>query len=363
MKKETVAVTLSLIFLFCITITPFFVQKVFAENHEITVGFKQAPPFTIKNDKGEWEGISIELWQEIASELKLSYEINEYSLKDLQTSLKNKSIDVAVAALTITEDREKKYDFTHPFYTTGLGIAVKFKQKSNVFALLARLFSTDFLKVIGLLVLTIGIVGTLVWVFEREKNQEQFGGKPHHGIGAGFWWSAVTMTTVGYGDKAPKTIGGRIVGLIWMFMAIIMISGFTASITTSLTVNQLSQTVKGPEDLVKVRVGTIEHSTSEASLINRKIVFQKFATVKDGLLAIVNNEIDALVYDAPLLRYYSNKEFRGKVKVLKNTFEQQQYGFGLTSGSELREPINRVLLKKIAAPEWKDILYRYIGIP
>jgi CubicO group peptidase (beta-lactamase class C family) len=49
------------------------------------------------------------------------------------------------------------------------------------------------------------------------------------GIGIGIWWATVTMTTVGYGDKAPMTPGGRIVGLIWMFVGVITISGFTVT--------------------------------------------------------------------------------------------------------------------------------------
>ena len=109
-------------------------------------------------------------------------------------------------------------------------------------------------------------VGLLVWWFERRKNPNQFGGNPAKGIGSGFWWSAVTMTTVGYGDKAPLTVGGRLVALVWMFVALIIISSFTAAITSSLTVTQLESAVKGPEDLPKIRVGAIENTTSESYL-------------------------------------------------------------------------------------------------
>ncbi|MGO2102628.1 MAG: ion channel [Psychroflexus halocasei] len=44
------------------------------------------------------------------------------------------------------------------------------------------------------------------------------------------------MTTVGYGDKSPLSLGGRIVGLIWMFMAVIILSSLTAGIASALTV-------------------------------------------------------------------------------------------------------------------------------
>ena len=44
-----------------------------------------------------------------------------------------------------------------------------------------------------------------------------------------------------YGDKAPKSIFGRIFGLIWMFVGIILMSIFTATLTTALTADQSSE--------------------------------------------------------------------------------------------------------------------------
>ena len=89
--------------------------------------------------------------------------------------------------------------------------------------------STD-IKRFVLKVHSFRVVGVVMWLGERRRNQAQFGGTAAHGIGAGLWWSAVTMTTVGYGDKAPVTILGRLLGLVWMFAAIIIISSFTAAI-------------------------------------------------------------------------------------------------------------------------------------
>ena len=77
------------------------------------------------------------------------------------------------------------------------------------------------------------------------------------------------MTTVGYGDKSPKTLGGRIVATVWMFMAVIVISGFTAAITSSLTISNMQSLVAGPEDLPRVKVGTISSSTSSRYLDDR----------------------------------------------------------------------------------------------
>ncbi len=327
----------------------------------LIVGTKEAPPFAMKDSTGSWTGISIQLWRQLAADLNLNFEFRELDLKGLLDGVKDGSLDAAVAALTITPEREQLLDFTHPFYTTGLGIAYAPQHKKPWLAALKKFLSPAFLKVVASLTLLLLVVGILVWWFERKKNPEQFGGDRGKGIGAGFWWSAVTMTTVGYGDKAPITLGGRIVALIWMFVAIIIISGFTAAITSSLTVTQLEAPIKGPKDLPNVRVGTLAATTSAAYLENNRISFRTFKKPVEGLREIVEGKLDAFVYDAPLLRYLVHKGWPGRLDVLPQTFVRQDYGIALPEGSPLREPINRILLLKIRDDAWLDILQQYFG--
>ena len=327
----------------------------------LIVGTKEAPPFAMKSPDGTWAGISIDLWRQIATDLNLKYEFRETDLKGLLEGVSSGSLDVAVAALTITPEREEAFDFTHPFHTTGLGIATTWKAGNPWIAVIKRLFSLTFLKVVATLAVLLLAVGMLVWWFERKNNPQQFGGKSARGIGSGFWWSAVTMTTVGYGDKAPVSIAGRIVGLIWMFAGIIMISGFTAAIASSLTVTQLESPVKGPGDLSKVLVGTVADSTGAFYLRDKRIGYQTYQTALEGLRAVKEDKIQALVYDAPLLRYLINQGFKGSLHVLPNTFLRQDYGIALPSKSTLRETINRVLLQKISESEWQDTVYKYLG--
>ena len=108
-----------------------------------------------------------------------------------------------------------------------------------------RFLSFAFLKVLLALAMVLFIAGLLVWFFEHKHNVGEFGAELPKGLGAGFWWSTVTMTTVGYGDKAPKTLGGRLVAIVWMFTGVIIISSFTAAIASSLTVTQLELKVRG----------------------------------------------------------------------------------------------------------------------
>jgi ABC-type amino acid transport substrate-binding protein len=224
-----------------------------------------------------------------------------------------------------------------------------------------QIFSWQFFEVIAILGLLLFAVGALVWLIERRRNVQQFGGGTAQGLASGFWWSAVTMTTVGYGDKAPVTFGGRVIALIWMFAGIIMISGFTAAITTALTVSELGDAIRGPGDLPHVRVGTMRGTSSEDYLQHQRLVYRTYQDPQAGLQALANNQIDAVVYDAPLLRYLAITAFKGRVEVLPGTFERQDYGIALQAGSALREPINRALLEMIHRNEWQDVLYRYLG--
>jgi ABC-type amino acid transport substrate-binding protein len=327
----------------------------------LIVGTKEAAPFAMKRTDGTWAGISIELWRELAAELNLTYEFRELDLKGLLDGMAEGSLDVAVAALTITPEREKRFDFTHPFYTTGLGIATPAKAGNPWLAVVKRFFSRAFLRVLGVLLFLLLSVGILVWWFEKRRNPNQFGGGLAKGVASAFWFSAVTMTTVGYGDKAPVSLGGRIVTLIWMFAAIIVISSITAAITSALTVSQLESPVSGLEDLPKVRVGTIVDSTSAAYLREKGISSRAFKTVGEALHVMSDGEIEALVYDAPVLRYLVNQEYKGRITVLPNTLLRQDYGIALTAESPLREPINRILLQEISEASWQDTLYKYLG--
>lgn len=330
-------------------------------DRELVIGTKETVPFVIKNPDGSWQGISVELWQSVADKLELRYRFVERDLEGLLNGLEDTTLDAVAAALTVTSEREGAVDFSHPFYTTGLTIAVPASGQSGWVAIVKRVFSTEFLTAIGALLLLLVAIGMIAWLFERRKNPDEFGGSVIEGIGAGLWWSAVTMTTVGYGDKAPRTLPGRIVGLIWMFAAIIVVSGFTATIASSLTVSRLESAVKGPKDLPYVKAGSIPNSTSAAYLAGQGVSFSEFETPLHGLQAVARGEIEAFVYDAPILRYLVKTELSDRVRVLPLTFFRQDYAIALPQDSELREPINRALLEEVQSPAWDDILERYLG--
>jgi len=205
-----------------------------AKERALVVGTRHAPPFSMKDADGEWVGISIELWRAIAADLKTGFEFRELELEELLEGLENRSLDVAVAALTVTEEREVRFDFSHAFYRSGLAIATTPQPEVSLLAVLHGFASTALLQALALMLTGIWMAGALVWVFERRRNPEQFGGGTLRGLGEAFWWSAVTMTTVGYGDVAPQTLVGKTLAAMVMILGYSIIAVPTGIVTAEI---------------------------------------------------------------------------------------------------------------------------------
>jgi polar amino acid transport system substrate-binding protein len=333
---------------------------------KLLVGTIVAPPFAMKTADGRWEGLSIELLRMIAQDLGVEYELMEYNnIGQIVEVVEKGELDV-FTALAVTESRETVLDMSHPFLISGSAIAVpgvisghRLLDFSGSFV--DQFVSLDFLLLIGILGLLSFAAGAMVWLFEGRRNREMFGGGIVKGLGHGIWWAMVTMTTVGYGDKAPKTFGGRIVALIWMFASIILVAGFTAAITASLTVGELGGKVRGLHDLYGVRVGSVAQSESLDFLTRHGIAVGPFEKEQDGLQAIVDKKIDAFVFDELVLKYLVRTEFPGRVHVLPEIFDHYSVGIAMPQGSPLREPVNRTLLKIIDTDDWLRLKERYIG--
>ena len=95
-----------------------------AETAPLRVGITEVPPFVIKHDDGSWSGISIDLWNAIAEKNGYAFQYEAMPFDRLLDSLEQSKVDVVVGAMTMTPEREARFDFTHPFYFTGLAIAV-----------------------------------------------------------------------------------------------------------------------------------------------------------------------------------------------------------------------------------------------
>lgn len=329
-----------------------------SDNGEMVIATREAPPFAMKDENGEWSGLAIDLWRDIADDQGYSYRFQESDLAGMIDGVVDGRYDASVGALTITSSREAEVDFTHPFYATGFGITVR-ESPAAWLTLFKNFFTWQFLQAVLALCGLLLFVGFLFWLVERRRNSDEFG-EDAAGIGSGFWFSAVTMTTVGYGDKAPRTVAGKIIAVVWMFAAIIIISTFTGMIASSLTSDRLAGAVSGPGDLPDVTVGSIEGSATDEWLSDEGIAFTGYADIEAGLDALRDGQIDAFVYDAPLLRYLTRQSFE-ELRMVTGTFGRQDYGIALPQGSSLREEVDIALLRQIDSDNWRANVERTLG--
>jgi len=119
--------------------------------------------------------------------------------------------------------------------------------------------------------------------------------------------------------------------------------------------------VRDIHDLAHVRTSTVTGTTSVDYLKSQGISFRGYADERTALNALIKSQTDAVVFDAPTLRYLANDEFEGAVTVLPVRFDRQDYAIALPQGSPLREPINRSLTRLVLQDEWDDTVRRYLG--
>ena len=328
---------------------------------ELVVGTKEAPPFAMKAADGTWNGISIDLWRRVADELHLHYRFaEEPTVQVLINGVTEGRFDIAVAALTVTAKRARIIDFTQPFYTTGLGIAVPAGGEPSWLPVIRTMKSFGFAQAIFVLVSLALAVGLLVWIFERRHNAD-FGGSATKGLSTGVWWSTVAMTQRHTGELGPTTLPGRLIAVVWMIVSIVTIAVFTASVTSVLTIKHLQGAVHGLGDLPTVRVGAVAGTSTEEALSRLRISYRKFATPQDGLKALRAHSLDAFIYDKPLLAWMIRQNFASSIELIDTTFDPQEYAFAVPSNSALERTINVAVLDAVHSDWWDQTIFRYLG--
>lgn len=325
-----------------------------AQDSTLVIGLKTAPPFVLQESNGDPAGLSLAFWDLIDENIPVRVEYRWYDdLDEMLAAVANKELDLSINPVTVTVKRMDSLDFSQPFFISGT-TAVR-KDEGSWKGFFDNLFSEEFFSAIAILVGVIFVFGFLVWLFERRKNSEQFA-SGWQGILDGFWWSAVTMTTVGYGDKTPATRGGRFIGLIWMFAAILLISGLTAGIASALTVNNIERKIDGIEDLRRFKSGTIEGSGTAEYLEAYGLPNNYYETVEEGLVAVQKDEIDVFLFDRPILQFYLEKgDFKDLVLDHRN-LKTDYYSFTYPKGSALREVLDPKIVRALKSDSWNFII-------
>lgn len=337
-------------------------QPCLSQTDTLTVGIYHNPPFVIKTADNDVEGLSIELWESIAKSSNLTYNYELHSdFIGMLKRLEYQDIDLIINPMDVNDFRIDKFDMTQPYFISSIGVAIPYMNRSPLAVFISNIFSLAFLEIILLLIFVIFVFGFFLWLVERRHNKFQF--RPGIlGLFDGLWWSAVTMTTVGYGDKSPKSNLGKGIAIVWMFTAVIIISSFTASIASTLTITGLQTDIKNAEDIRLVKnISVVGATNGESYLVQENIPIHKtYASPIHALRELAKKENDVLLFDHTILQYYINRlSLNEKVKLLPFTLQENYQSFMLPKNHPDFDLINVGLVKEIQKESWGELQRKY----
>ncbi|XP_064422605.1 glutamate receptor 3b isoform X1 [Latimeria chalumnae] len=371
LANETSSVENRTIVVTTIMEAPYVMQK---KNHELLDG----------NDK--YEGYCVDLASEIAKHVGIKYKLSivqdgKYGARDPETKIWNGMVgelvygraDIAVAPLTITLVREEVIDFSKPFMSLGISIMIKKPQKSKpgVFSFLDPL-AYEIWMCIVFAYIGVSVVLFLVsrfspyeWHLEDidEGRDPQNPPDPPNefGIFNSLWFSLGAFMQQGC-DISPRSLSGRIVGGVWWFFTLIIISSYTANLAAFLTVERMVSPIESAEDLAKqteIAYGTLDSGSTKEFFRRSKIaVYEKMwsymksaepsvftKTTRDGVARVRKSKGKfAFLLESTMNEYIEQRKPCDTMKVGGN-LDSKGYGVATPKGSALRNAVNLAVLK------------------
>ena len=328
------------------------------EARTVRIAVKEFPPLVLPGTKG----LCIDMARAICKRNNLVPEFVQYeNVPDFLDAVQSGKCDLGFAGITITADREKIVDFSQPFFDSGLQIAVHMGKADRLTSLTRAV-----LRVLGLS-LTVFLFGlTLVahimwWLEKDDRDKHAFSTNYRKGIIDAYWWAVVTMTTVGYGDKCPRRIGGRIVAAIWMIIGVMWFAAFTATLSTTLTLDRLHPgAIESIADLDQHKVAVIRGTTTEEYLQYYTIDLVLADSLAEMVDLLKKDQVDAIIYDSPPLLFTAKND--PEIHVVGDVFAEQRYGvvFPEDTGEDLKEIFNREIITMRQNGEYKRIYKKWL---
>jgi len=336
-----------------------------AQIPSLRVAVVVVPPF-IMEQNGSLAGFNIELWNAIASELKVKtiYQL-EPDASSLLGAIQSRSADLTVAPIVITSARDELFDFSYPTMELGLQVMVRStgqatQTKSPLRDMLRLMFSQTTLLWLGMALVLALIPAHLVWLFERGHQDGAISSTKYFpGIFQAMFWAASTLTT--QAEAFPRQWLVRALSLFWMFVGVVFVAFYTAQLTTTLTVEQIRGAIEGPGDLPGKQVATIAHSPAADSLREQNAQVVEFSTPDLMFQALLDKKVDAVVFTAPVLRYYETHQGKGLVNTVGPEFDTSPIAIMVPLNSPLRRPINATLLKLRENGTYQQIFNKWFG--
>jgi polar amino acid transport system substrate-binding protein len=322
-----------------------------ADGQQLRIATREIPPFIIKSGDAI-TGFSAELWHELAARVGVPYVwVEKKNVTEILDAIANNEAEVGIAAISITSEREQRFDFSQPMFEAGLQVMVPDDAASGFSPLTVLHYFTSgampyLLAILGLLIL---IPGHIVWFAERNHEDSPFSRHYIPGIFHAMGWAL--SAAAGQQNDSPRSRLGRITSIAAVFVSLLFLTYWQAELTSSFTVNQLQGGIQGPDDLPGKRVGTTQGSTASKWAGEHQTKLTEYQRIGEAFEDLERGNLDAVVYDAPVLLYHAATAGRGRAHVVGPVFKKENYGIvfpprtATARRSDLRKKVNEALLK------------------
>jgi polar amino acid transport system substrate-binding protein len=312
------------------------------------------PPYAGLDASGKVSGHSVRLWELVAQEIKRPFELVPVASVDkIVTGLQAGTFDLAIGALTVTPAREALVDFSNPTHPSGVAAAMR--KPGGFEASMKALWASfgELLPLFALVGLLVTLAGFATWKLDQQVSRNSLAGRTTiNSLGEGIYWAAVTMTTVGYGDKTPKSAVARLFTVLWIFIGVVVISIFSGTVTAKITTREMAVQAGVENALLARRIGAVRNSSAAEYLSMSGVAFSPYDTLEAALTALAEGREDAVFNSRGGLIHHIKTSHAETLEVLAGDLSRGWMAFALPHGAPGRELVNRALLKVLSSRAW-----------
>jgi polar amino acid transport system substrate-binding protein len=338
-----------------------------AEEHEtgpLRIAVYDVPPYGYVDADGSISGVSVDLWRRVAERMEREFKLIPVSdMESILGGLEQGRFDAAIGAITITPEREERVDFSYPAHRSGVAVALR-KGSGPLFALMsygAAVFELGFL-ILAMLAMLV-LIGIAMWFVERPVRSGVQGSESSVvTLRDGLYWAVVTMTTVGYGDKTPKTTIGRAVAILWMLGSVVLVSLLSTSLVSRLTADRVeTRDAAASIDLSGKKLAAVAQSSGAEYLDEMHLRYAKFKDLPEALDALASGQSNAVVNSVGALQYFISKRYAKALELPQGLLAPAYMAIALPQHSPLKRPIDRALIRITTGAEWRALEERYFA--
>jgi polar amino acid transport system substrate-binding protein len=334
------------------------------EPETLRIAVYDVPPYGYVDSDGSISGVSVDLWRRVAEQMEWPFKLIPVSdMESILSGLEQGQYDAAIGAITITPERAARVDFSYPAHRSGVAIAIR-KQTGLIFALMSYGTAVSELGPLILVILAMLIlIGIAMWIVERRVRATAQGAGAESAVVSlrdGLYWAVVTMTTVGYGDKTPKTPLGRGVAIIWMMSSLVLVSLLSTSLVSRLTADRVeASNLAASIDLNGKKLAAVAHSSGAEYLDQMHLPYTKYKDLSEALDSLANGQSNVVVNSVGALQYFVAKRYAKVIEVPQGLLAQAHMAIALPEHSPIKKPIDRALIRITNSPEWRTLEERF----